>query len=338
MNRHIITTLAAVILLNSCSDKPDCVIPGSNEICIETSLDDICLTRTSFQTADGMKQSGKQIMVNSYRAGTVTEYFKCAAYFAPFADYADRWVFYNTDANMYDYKYYWPDATHNLDFFAYCPADLTNTCVTIDNYTVAGHPSFTCTNLPVTSEGQNAGLTEFIYAFETDKSQPASNDKHKPVGLHFHHPFARITFQLETAIRSTLNTVTITNIFNNGTFTYSDQNPSWAKTGVLKDFVVTSGLLYPEEMNNGAIIGGPYLIIPQEIGSNNYLEVNYLATGNEYPTTVSVGLRGQGSITSWEPGYAYTYKISLNGAANEVILGVSVEPWIPEGISESEIN
>ena len=334
--KAIALLLCAAALAAGCSDRLQGDSLRGTEITVAPTVDEFGGTKAQFVST--LNTANNSIQVVCYRAASTTKWFECTAVYAPYNDMADRWVFFNE--NMYDYKYYWPDASGKLDFFAYYPVSLTNTCVTLDTY-VASTPKFHCTSLPVTFPStENTNLEEFIYAFEAGESQPSSSDKHNTVGLTFHHPFARITIQLETAIRSTLNSVTITNIYNNGNCTVSSTAPktSWTSTGSTTNLVVTSGLDYPEEINNGATIGGPYIVLPQSLTDNVELKVNYLATGNSNPTVVGVKLKNKGGITEWKPGYAYTYKLSLNGAANEAIVDVSVTPWSVQGESETEVK
>lgn len=356
MNTRLTTILAvAVTVMCSCTEKFAAEMPSAGEIMLETSLDEFSpATRATFHST--LNTQGNSIMVYSYRSGTsTTPYFNSEARYNPDNLFKGRWVFCNTyeSALLFDYKYYWPDADHALDFFAHYPKSLDNTCVEYDGYTIdanqKGHPVFSCTGLPMTNAGQN-GVTEFVYAFKAEQKQPdpdvqVTGDKHSPVGLEFHRPFARITIQLDQAIRSTLKKVTITNVYNSGTCTCNASAPlvSWDFTGcTTHDFVLTSNLKYPEEINNGGIIGGPFLFVPQNIGEDVELQVEYQASRNdETSTVVSVGLRGRGNeteINEWEPGKSYTYMLSLNGAANEVILDVSVKGWTVEGQSETEMK
>ena len=331
--KAIALLLCAAALAAGCSDRLQGDSLRGTEITVAPTVDEFGGTKAQFvSTLNTAKDS---IRVVCYRNASTTKWFECTAVYEPYTDVTDRWVFFNE--NMYDYKYYWPDASGKLDFFAYYPVNLANTCVAIDPYK-ASTPTFHCTSLPVTFPStENTNLEEFIYAFEAGESQPSSSDKHHAVGLTFHHPFARITIQLETAIRSQLNSVTITNIYNNGDCEATSSATTWTPTGSTTSIVVNSGLYYPEEINNGATIGGPYIVLPQSVTDSVALKVNYLATGNSKSTEVGVSLKGKGEITEWKPGYAYTYKLSLNGAANEAIIDVSVNAWSSQGQSETEV-
>lgn len=327
----------SALLSVSCQKEAVRVASGTGEIQVTAELQNLhSLTKTTFQTLAGMSSEGNQMHVDCYSNATTTTYFSADAEFS-----SGKWLFIGSEGGKtyLDYKYYWPESTGSLDFFAYYPADLTDSYVSIDTYE-AGNPRFSCINLPVSSDTQTASVKEFIYAFESNKTQPAVSAKHSAVGLTFHRPFAQVYFRLKSAIRSTLHSVTVTQVYNNGGFA----SGKWTRTGITTDFEVNSGKKYPDEINNGGIIGGPFIVMPQAIESGVKLRVSYTSTGNASPTTVEAILGMDHSNASydadsnsaqhnrdWKPGYIYVYDINLNGAANEVIMTVGVTAWSDQG-------
>lgn len=334
----------AALLTVSCQKEAAPIMTATGEIHVTADLQYLqSPTKTSFQTLDGMSSDGSQMHVDCYSYNTATSYFSADAEYS-----AGKWLFTGTEGGKtyLDYKYYWPETTGALDFFAYYPADLTHSYVSIGTY-AAGAPSFSCVNLPVSSDAQTDDVEEFIYAFKSNQTQPTGDNKHAAVGLTFKRPFAQVYIRLNSAIRSTLHSVTITPIYNNGDFA----NGSWTATGNTTDFVVNSGKKYPEEINNGGIIGGPFIVMPQAIESGVNLIVSYTATGNANPTTVQAVLGMDHSNSAyqavsndaahnrdWKPSYIYIYDINLNGAANEVIMTVGVTAWSPQGTSDVTVE
>ena len=202
-----------------------------------------------------------------------------------------------------DGKHYWP-ATGSLDFFAYLPATPPAYITTVD-YSTARTPVLTCTALPVTPATQSSSLKEFVYALTTDQSKAGQGAS--GVTLTFQHPFARIYLQ-EGTIPSTvtLNSITLSSIKNNGTYTHGT---GWTPSGDNTNFSATD-------------FGGPYLVVPQAFGGT----VEVSATWDEWGVSTLHNLVAS-VPTTWQPGYSYTYTISISGTDLKVDIEKFTEQW-----------
>lgn len=259
----------------------------------------------------------KGILINAYVSGTTTPYISDAQ--VAYDGGSDEWRFYQLGVGYV--RYYWPNEG-SLDFAAYTPYNLTSTYVSIDTYTAAGGPAFTCSALPVTSAGQSS-VREFLYAYETGKNKAA--DASTGVTLEFHHPFAKLTLQLNAshwAVHS-LNTITFKNIKNNGSFTHGS-SPQWSTSGVNQDLVITlnqavakNTVLSADQLS---IMGIPFVVIPQSYTAANQIEVTITWADGWAPKTYTFA----NPISEWIAGKHYTYTLTLNDNIGFV---VTVEDW-----------
>ena len=248
---------------------------------------------TTYGSAAELQTEGS-FNCSAYHANTTTAYFSNATV---------NWNNTDTEWLFADGKHYWP-ATGSLDFFAYLPATPPAYITTVD-YSTARTPVLTCTNLPVTPATQSSSLKEFVYALTTDQSKAGQGAS--GVTLTFPHPFARIYLQ-EGTIPSTvtLNSITLSSIKNNGTYTHGT---GWTPSGDNTNFSATT-------------FGGPYLVVPQAFGGT----VEVSATWDEWGVSTLHNLVAS-VPTTWQPGYSYTYTISISGTDLKVDIEKFTEQW-----------
>lgn len=337
-----------IILLAICAAALSCTRIAVDEdphlISISTSVEAQTEsgTKATFITAANLPQY--RMHIEAYTTGSATNYLASNA-----LEENGKWIFFK--GNYKDYKYYWPD--FKLDFLAYSPYNLAKTNVTMNSY-AAGAPSFTYTGVsPVTIDSQaDSQQTEFVCSFLSD----CAYSTHNPVPFKMHHPFSKLYFKLAQSIRCTIKSVRITGVLNSGTATILEASPyaSWSPTGdrttVEADFSSIAlysengGIRYPEDINNQSILAGPFVVVPQDISSDATIEVTYKALGAEHFTIVSSKLDKAAkigtttAITQWLPSNAYTYALTLNGAANEIFVAVKLEDWIVNGETLVEVK
>lgn len=222
----------------------------------------------------------------AYNAGTTT------AYIIPTA------VNWNGEAWAFsDGKHYWP-AEGSLDFFTYVPT----TYVGDITYTASDNITFVCTNLPMTSTGQNEDLKEFVYAVTTgqNKTNAAAG-----VSLTFRHPFARIKFQLAANHKAiTINSITFKSLKQSGTFTHPS---TWATSGDAKNFVATINQAFTQQAVTQTI-GTNYIMIPQTWSGAIEVEATWDDWGVSLKHTLSTTL----PPITWAAGTSYTYTFTIS--------------------------
>ena len=279
-----------------------------------------------------------------------------AWYFVPDNETTGSWRFYDTPQNTF-FNYYWPQEG-SVDFFAYMPWSGSERMknIAVGNYTSGHGLDLTC-NMPSTTEdGDNStdDLTdpkgqETIFAYTTEKSKADGN-----VNFHFVHPFSAIYFELKQAHRDlTINWIRFNNLYLTGsttlnTTTNNDTQIEWTPTGNTNTFTIPVNKIIPDEINFGSEIGGPYLVMPQEL-TNVTITINYhwdnakedtddkIDGDEDYDTnspdaeknkndTYQI-VRSINAISAWEAGKKYTYVLNLGDNKEEILFQVKVDPW-----------
>ena len=301
--------------------------------------------------------------------GDAQNYFKVDAYMVDdrTKKYIDgSYVLYNTYVTEFPWKfcnaagvsqpYYWP-YTLGFDFFAYAPAmvggvpqepTIAANGVTYDGFDAVENKHTLSCDLENFRYGDQEGLTEFIYAYETDQTYATHGQS--GVTLHFQHPLAAVIIRLSSAFEALkLNTVTFTStdlgtgkgqgIYHQGTGTCSTDGTTWVKpeTAVASDFTIFFNKIMNESMFIGNIYEKPFLVMPQSLIDRDGLEdvviqIKFQKKLNEteYDAEKTVTLPITDKITSWEAGKAYVYSLEL-GKDESIIIGASVEPWNYQG-------
>ena len=316
--------LTAALLAGCAGDSPSDIAPtpsaDNTEIKVNADVWQVMdgTRATTFDNADALQTEGS-FKTYAFFDGSTTQYISGST-----VNYVtDHWEFA-------DGKHYWPPIG-SLNFFAHMPGDLTNTHCSFDpteyhnTDNLDGYsediPRIKCENLPVTSTGQST-LNELVCAYKA--SQSKSDPGASGVILNFIHPFARIYFKTSAASATnvTINSITISDIYNNGICTFdgaaSPQTSTWATSGSTTSFECT------EAISSSDVTRGPYLVIPQEYGNLTFT-VNATWSGSDWSnftpnlsTTVTV---------NWQPGHSYTYTLTLSPTVLEVDVTKYTEQW-----------
>ena len=260
------------------------------------------------------------------------------------------WRFYDEKNNRFP-EYYWPQ-NNSVDFFAYMPwsGSQRRKSITVGNYTQGTGLTINCTMQESTDLEDVVGQ-ETIIAYTEDKSK-----EHKSVNMHFVHPFASVSFELMQAHRNlTIEWIRFNNVYLTGSTileetTDNNTQISWTPpTGDPKTFTIGVNKIIPEDINFGAKIGGPYLVMPQSLSGatitiryvwNNEKPSDDVITGDEdYNSEDLNDDKNKNNIYqitrplsgSWLAGNKYNYVLNLGDNQEEILFKVEVEPWIPTG-------
>ena len=275
----------------------------------------------------------------------------CAWYFVPDDATTGSWRFWDTVKKDF-FSYYWPQSGA-VDFFAYMPYSGSDRLknITVGNYIPGTGLNITCEmNQPTSSEDTDG--QETIFAYTTNKSKADGS-----VGMHFVHPFAAVYFELKQAHRNlTINEIRFNDVYLTGvdTLTATTDNNStitWTGTGERDTLTIPIQKIIPEQINFGAEIGGPYLVMPQnfeyvlgDASKEVTVTIDYtwdnadpnnqddVIAGDEdtNPTDDVYKIRRSiksSSLTKWEAGKKYTYILNLGDNKEEILFQVKVEPW-----------
>jgi len=320
---EIIAVSAALILSASCN-KQAAETAGSDEIQVIPTLEE---TKATLIPAGDLTSC--RIHLDGYLAGTETKHLDGNILYK-----GGKWSFYTSIENVH---YYWPQKS-NLDVMAYSPAKLDSTHITI-----VSSKQIKCTKLPMIDSLQaDKKFNELVVGYKAGckKSDGA-------IKIKLYRPYASVRFHMEEAVRSTLNYIKIDGLYSTGTFTYSSGSFSWGNLADKADLYCGVHKVYPTEINNKSPLGGPFLVIPQDLPTTDSdaikLVFSYRSTGNtkDTITETTIGtakdIKGN-SINKWEAGKDYDYWITLNGAANEVRMAVTISEWDIQGSSETEVK
>ena len=243
-------------------------------------------------------------------------------------------------------NFYWPLGDERLDFFGHFPLNPEDAGVSEISLQPDG-PSFKF-SLPLHSYDASAdrnadrvssktpnqeGLREFVYSYVPAQSKETQNaDPANPgIKMNFSHPFAAVSFHLGQSYRMTLHDITLTNIKYEGIYRFdegwsvdytSDDQTGKPKVGDLW-IEVEKGI--PTPINFNSPIGGPYLVAPQALDNESYLNVRYTRLDGATETK-SVALNALGA-TKWEAGRHYVYTLGLGNNEEEILFQVKVEKW-----------
>lgn len=340
-NRHILYTISALLLATGCNkelQEPD----KDYQIIFSTSLsdNDSATKATVFgENADleNLTKGGGNFSVRAYKSGSEDKflYDQRVWYFQD----GRSWHFYDDAINNVT-EVYWPNAT-NIDFFTYMPYHNANryTGVTLKEYTADNGPSFSC-DLPLNTEGQK-NIHEFIYAYSKNQNKlsTGSDGRKGVVQLNFVHPFSLIVIHLNESYRMTINWIKIRGIYNKGTYanpqtTLSQGDSpvnftcaSWTpEVGAVREKLeIDINKNVPDDINYKSPIGGPYIIMPQQLDKDVILDINYTRDQTKIETK-SISLYRE-TLPQWDPGKKYTYSLTMGDPLEEILFNVAVEEW-----------
>lgn len=241
-------------------------------------------------------------------------------------------VTWNNSLNQWKFAtvHHWPANDDHLDFFAYMPKsevlstqspfirDITYSVIdtNADSQPDAQQVAFNCTDIFVNNGAQSSDYREFVYGLvpNQDKTHNGSG-----VVLTFQHPFTRIKLQFSSSQENIqINTITLKNIKNNGSYTHST---GWTPSGEATNLVLTFEDDAANFEANEEI--GTYLMIPQEWTGGIDVNATWNVWGESQTKTVSTTL----SPITWQRGYSYTYTFNITETDLVVNTSKYTEQW-----------
>lgn len=264
-------------------------------------------------------------------------------YFVPDNATVGSWRFYD-EANNHFPQYYWPQS-NSVDFFAYMPwkGSDRQKIITVDNYVQGTGLTINCRMQEPTTLLDTDGQ-ETIIAYTTNKSKAD-----KKVNMCFVHPFSAVYFKLHQAHRDlTINWIRFNDVYLTGSTTLNattdNSTPiSWTGTGSIDEFNIPVNQTIPDQINFGGDIGGPYLVMPQNLGGAtitiNYTWENANPSGKDDVVEGDLDTSDSNNVyqikrtinAEWIAGNKYTYVLDLGDNQAEILFKVLVEPWDVEG-------
>ena len=337
--------------LLSCTKSDD--VPTVQDSAIKIEVADMQSQQTRahlLNTEDDVKAEG-EFGLNAYLTNGGNTYFENAwvYYFIP--DYGEpQWRFRDVVNQDNLVNFYWPNDS-NVNFVAYMPRILNKCAATIENisYTSAEGMQFNATMpteitdiTPADRVAENNKL-EFVYACSLNQGKDVGDDG--TVKLRFVHPFAMIKFRLAQSHRDlTIHSITLHNLGYKGSFASTDDTYATLTKDNLEEltqdyltdrnwtistkdnYTIQLDKKVPEDINYTSQIGGPYMVIPQNL-SGVTLSINYTWDTANNVTTTEVPISTNDVVPAWLPGKIYTYHLNLGDNKEEVLFMVTVEDW-----------
>lgn len=250
--------------------------------------------------------------------------------------------------------YYWPESEYNLAFAAYSPAELTPAPTSIK------HTANGLQIVDFKTEANAADQYDLMYSNRViDKNE--TTDGQSAVPLVFNHALSSIIFsseKLHNEVNYEIKSVTLSGSF----IQEADFNQNIAGVGDLKGIAqwenketATAANYVPTNTPGFTPFKVPFggaepftegesalLLIPQDVPGDAEIFIEYdkitqkgdggVHTANHTATIPLSNFKQAGgtSISTWEMGKRYIYRISFGGVNNSIYFEPTTENWVTE--------
>lgn len=325
-----VVLMAALTLLSACSNSDDA--PTAPATPAETAPQEVLFNANVHRMLDGTRANtidnntllqGQDLKIDAYFHGTNTAYLD-----SKHLKYdTDHWRFDNGSGT--ELHYYWPIegsvydpssaniTVSSLDFVGSCP--FTTPGYVTPTYSHSTGLSFTCNMSSYMTNTDQVSMPEYLVAVLNGQTYATQTAAGGALPLVFKHPFALIKFTI-TAASGThvqVNSVSIGDLKTGGTCSYDGTTLSWTSLSGSATMTLTEEL-----KNGGTTTGTPFMVIPNNYGTKT-LTVN--ATWDDWGD-VTKNLSADVSF-DWEPGYIYTYNLTVTKYALKVDTSKYTEQW-----------
>ena len=278
---------------------------------------------TRVATIDGNTAlQAEDIRIDAYHHGTAEDYISGAQ-----LHYDDgAWKFWDS-ANDVQRHYYWPfdgsqsasgATSSTLDFVGTCPYVQPGyvSSVAYDGSAV----SVSCDMSDYMTSASQSSVSEYLVALTASQTLATQTDAGGAVPMTFRHPFAMVKFAIATASGTAvkINSVSIGALPTAATCGYDGTDVTWSSlTG-------SAAITAAEELQVGGSLTEttPLLVIPSNYGTKT-LTVNATWTDwSDVTKDISTDLS-----FNWQPGYIYTYTLTVTKYALKVDTSKFTEQW-----------
>lgn len=234
------------------------------------------------------------------------------------------WQFWDGSAQLH---YYWPfegstvagssTVASTLDFVGYCP--FSAPYITGSSFDPASGASFTCNMSSYMTLASQDGLEEYLIAVLNEQTLATQTTAGGALPMVFKHPFALIKFTI-TAASGThvqINSISISDLKTSGTCTYNGTAMTWGSYSGSATMKIAQVLKI-----GGTTETTPFMVIPKNYRTMT-LTVNgtwddWSAVTKDISTDIDI---------NWQPGYIYTYNLTVTKYALTVDIQKYTEQW-----------
>ena len=330
----LFSMLMAVVVLTACGsgsdiidddnnvDAPKPLATSNEEIRVNTNVTGM-LTRANTIDDDSELQ-GYDLKIDAYFHGTNTAYLSNQK-----LHYASSWKFWDGSAQLH---YYWPIegsvydpssaniTVSSLDFVGSCPFTAP-AYITSSSYAHASGASFSCDVSSYMTNTAQSSMQEYLIAVLNTQTYTTQTAAGGALPLTFKHPFALIKFVIAegSGTHVKVNSISIADLYTTATCTYNGSAMTWSSLSGSTAMSQTGlNLKYDTETTETT----PFIVIPNNYGSKT-LTVNgtwddWSAVTKDISTDVDF---------NWQPGYIYTYTLTVTKYALKVDKSKFTEQW-----------
>lgn len=325
--QYIAILLAATLIVIGCSkDDGDSSQPaveekGRSEICVKTNVSNMQSRAT---TIDNATLHEYDLKIDAYYNNTDTKYLNEQKLHYTGGD--PNWVFWDGSAQLH---YYWPfegsktpegDLASTLDFVGFCPYDKP-TYIGTPTYSHSTGVSFSCDVSSYMTNTAQASMQEYLVAVLNGQTLATQTDAGGALPLEFKHPFALIKFVITegSGTHVKVNSISIADLKTSGTCTYNGTTMTWSsQSGSTAMSQTGLNLKY----GTSSTETDPFMVIPNNYGTKT-LTINgtwddWSAVTKDLSTDISI---------NWQPGYIYTYNLTVTKYALKVDVAKYTEQW-----------
>lgn len=326
-----VVLMAALTLLSACSNSDDA--PATTAPA-ETAPQEVHFNANVHRMLDGTRANtidnntllqGQDLKIDAYFHGTNTAYLD-----SKHLKYdTDHWRFDNGSGT--ELHYYWPieGSVYNpssanitvssLDFVGSCP--FTTPGYVTPTYSHSTGLSFTCNMSSYMTNTDQASMPEYLVAVLNGQTLATQTAAGGALPLVFKHPFALVKFVITegSGTHVQVNSVSIPALYTGATCTYNGSTMSWSSPSGSTAMTQTGVNL---KYGTPTTQTDPFIVIPNNYGTKT-LTVN--CTWDDW-SAVTKDLSADVSF-DWEPGYIYTYNLTITKYALTVDTSKYTEQW-----------
>ena len=332
----VVMLLLAAGLLAGCAHHNDPAEPmkmSGEQISVQTNIGGFMRgNRIASIDNNTTLQNNYDLKIDAYFHDTETKFLNGKKlHYDKLHDPSPAWVFWSGSAQEH---YYWPfdgavydpdgaNITYtSLDFVGYCPFDKP-TYIGTPTYAHATGTSFTADVSSYMTSAAQASMQEFIVAVLNAQTLATQTAAGGALPMVFKHPFAIVKFVMAAGSGEhvTVDSIGIADLYTGGTCTCNGLTMAWSSlsgSAALK-------ILPPTPLKYGTASAETVtmLVIP-----NNYGIKTLSVRASWYDWSVVENQTISADVDfNWQPGYSYTYNLTVTPYALKVDISKYTEQW-----------
>ena len=324
----LFVTLLAIACSTDGGDSSVVTNPNEEkkEIRIQTNVTSVQNGTRATTIDSNTELQGQNLKIDAYYHDTETKYLDGTTLHYDATPPAG-WKFWVNEAQTH---YYWPiegsvydpSSTNitvsSLDFVGYCPYTRPGYITAEPTYNHSTGISFSANMASFMTNSNQADVKEFMCAIASNRTAAGG-----AVPLEFKHPFALIKFVIAegSGTHVQVNSISISGLNTNATCTYNGSTISWGSHPGSASMTITPDT--PLKYGTTSTETTPFIVIPNTYVSKT-LTVN--GTWDDWSDVSNKDISTDISI-NWEPGYIYTYNLTVTKYALTVKTDKYTEQW-----------